>query len=175
MSKSLVDQLPSTVRKWLERQLREKNFTGYRELTEDLNERLAKEGLELKISKSGLHRWGKQIDERIDAIRKTTEAAIQIRDLVGDDEGALTDSLTRLVQERLFDVVVQMEVDPSKADIYKLGKVIAELGRASVAQKKWAAEYRERIDKKLEALEAADEFDAPTLARVRDEIYGVAP
>jgi hypothetical protein len=64
-----------------------------------------------------------------------------------------------------------------------LSKAVAELAKASIAQKKYAAAVSDKIEAKLKALEAQAQsqagkgkkgLDAATLARVRQEFYGIA-
>ncbi len=64
---------------------------------------------------------------------------------VAIDDGAVNDALVRLTQEKLFTVLVDLEVDPADVDIAKLAKAVAELGKASVAQKRWMAEARKGV------------------------------
>jgi len=134
--RSKIDLLPADVREELERLLLAQCFSGY----VGLSEWLAEKGYE--ISKSAIHEWGSGFKDRMGAIKLATEQARAIVAESPDDEGAMAEALTRLVQEKLFQVLVDIEVDPSKLSLTGLTRAISELGRASVTTKKWAAEVR---------------------------------
>jgi hypothetical protein len=67
------------------------------------------------------------------------------------------------------------DLDPEKVDFTKLGRMVAELNRASIAQKKWITEVREKAKKAVENVEKkiAGQIDPETLRKVREEIYGI--
>ena len=147
--RSAVTQLPDEVREDLDRRLIKSGFANYQGLADWLTE----QGYE--ISKSSIHRYGKQFEERLSAIKIATEQAKAIASVAGDEEGAMNDALIRLVQERAFDVLVNLQNDNPDdfAKIFpKLGLMVARLGRASVQQKKWQTEVRGKAEK------AADEI-----------------
>lgn len=138
---SKVDTLlPSKVKKQLNSRLIKSGFSGY----ESLSAWLAEQGFE--ISKSSLHRYGQSFEDRVAALKRATEQAKAIVEESPDDEGAMSEALQRLIQEKLFTVLLDLEVDTAKLNINSLGKTIAELGRASVTQKKYAAEVRARAN-----------------------------
>jgi hypothetical protein len=176
-ARGLEMRLPPEVREWLEAELIRGGFSGYSGITTELNAKLEAAGAET-ASRSAVHRFGQNIEDRISALKRTTEIARTLATEVGDDEGAMNDALVRLVQDKLFNVVVDMEIDPESVSITQLGRVVADLGRASVQQKKYQLETRAKVEAKLAALEAeskgsAGRLDAETLRRVREEIYGV--
>jgi len=141
--RSTIETLPKDVRAWLDRALAEGGFQGYQLLAEELRSR----GYE--ISKSAVHRYGQVFEERLASLRAVTEQARAIVDANPDDDNAINEALTRLTQEKMFDILLKMEVDPAKANLASLARAVAELGRASVSQKKWMAEAREQA--RLEA------------------------
>ncbi len=128
--------LPDDVRSELERRLVKNGFGGYVELAEWLTE----QGYE--ISKSAVHEFGRDFRDRLGALKIATEQARAIVAESPDDEGAMSEALMRLTQEKLFQVLLELEVDPEKLSLTGLSRAIAELGRASVNQKKWAAEVK---------------------------------
>lgn len=69
---STIDILPPAVRTEIDQRLIAGGFCGYIELAKELNQR----GY-LKVSKSGLHRYGQQLERRIEIgrARKQLEAA----------------------------------------------------------------------------------------------------
>lgn len=169
-----IMQLPEDVRAELDRRLIQGGFAGY----EALATWLAEQGWQ--VSKSAVHRYGQRFEDRVRALKVATDQAKAIVESSPDDEGAISEALMRLVQEKLFQVLLDFEVqDVSKLNLGTLARSIAELGRASVTQKKWQSEVRERITAKLVAMEAESQtgkgrrFDAETLRIVREEIYGI--
>lgn len=134
--RSKVEQLPPEVKSWLDRSLVQSNFSGYELLSGELQKR----GCE--ISKTGLHRYGQNFEERLKTLRMVTEQARAVVQAAPDEDGAVNDALVRLTQEKLFDIMLKINVDPSKVDLSKMARAVAELGKASVAQKRWQIEAR---------------------------------
>ena len=58
-----IDLLPREFRQWLQDELKDRGFSGYDELTEALNFRLADEGLELRIGKTAVHAYGQEFQQ----------------------------------------------------------------------------------------------------------------
>jgi hypothetical protein len=162
--------LPEDIKAELDRRLISGGFGDY----VALSAWLAEQGFE--ISKSAIHKYGQEFEARLWAIKTATEQARAICEATGDDQGALGDSLTQLVQEKAFQVLMDMQdLDPEKVDFTKLGRMVAELNRASIAQKKWITEVREKAKKAVENVEKkiAGQIDPETLRKVREEIYGI--
>lgn len=131
-----VESLPREVKAWLDKALIEGNFSGYEVLATELRAK----GCD--ISRSGVHRYGKEFAERIEGIKKSTEMAKALAAETGDDEGAVSDALVRILQDKLFKLVMDLNIDPAKINVTSLSRSIADLARASVTQKKWMAEVR---------------------------------
>lgn len=169
--RSKVQQLPEDVRQALEQKLIGNGFSGY----EPLADWLAEQGFE--ISKSALHRWGQDFEERVDALRMATQQAKAIVQASPDDEGAMTEALMRLMQERLFVALKDLQVDPQKVNIASIAKALAPIARASIAQKKYASEVRERATAAAAAVDAAVKtagLSADTARDLRNQILGIA-
>lgn len=140
---SAVQTLNADDKAWLDAELIARGFSGYKALEELCAER------GLALSKSAIQRYGKPFKERLEAVKLITEQARAVVESSPDEDGAVNEALMRLIQEKLFNVVVEAEL--STGDISKITKAIAELGRASVTQKKMAAEVRKQA-----LLDAAD-------------------
>ena len=138
--------LPKEVREELEKRIVASGFSGYRALEKWLRE----QGFE--ILKGSINRHGVKLEERLEALQRATQQARAIVEASPDDEGAINDALVRLVQERLFNVLLKLgDLDPTKVHIGSIAKSVAELARASLAQKKWTAEVREKLAAKVAA------------------------
>lgn len=149
-----IERLPSQIRERLESALVARSFGDYRQITDELNAWLEADGLDISVSKSAVHRFGQTVADRISALKQTTEIARTLAREVGDDDGALNEALIRLTQEKLFNAVLDLEINPDEIDTSKLGKMIRDLGAASVEQGKYRAAVRERA--RLEAQAVKD-------------------
>lgn len=169
--RSKVSQLPDAVRETLEQKLLTSGFSNYESLSAWLNE----QGFE--ISKSSLHRWGSSFEERVEALRLATQQARAIVQASPDDAGDMTEALMRLMQERLFSALVEMNVDPAKLNLGAVAKALAPIARASIAQKKYASEVRERAAAAADAVEKlarSNGLSADTADQFRRQILGIA-
>jgi nucleotidyltransferase/DNA polymerase involved in DNA repair len=137
-ARSKVDLLPAAVKSELDKRLVEGNFSGYKAIADYFKA----QGFDL--SKSAIHRHGEKMERSLKAIKLTTEQARAIVDASPDDEDALNQALVRLTQEKLFQVLLDIDIDPDKINISGLTKSIAELSRASVTMKDFAAKVKSR-------------------------------
>jgi len=144
----MVDTLPRELKEWLDAELATRGFSDYVQLAADLKQRGA------EISKSALHRYGSKLEERMAQWRFSAEQARAIVATSPDDDGAMNEVLIRLTQDKLMNVLMDLEVDPEAVDVTKLTRAIGDLVRSSVSQKRWAAEARAKAAEKLKAVEA---------------------
>ncbi|WP_027360880.1 DUF3486 family protein [Desulforegula conservatrix] len=168
---SSIEILPQAVKEWLDTTLVEKNFSGYQLLENELKER------GYQISKSAIHRYGQNFEKRLAAVRLSTEQAKAIVDASPDDEGAVNDALMRLVQDKLFNVLIDLEVDPAKVNFGSLARAVAELGRASVTQKKWASEVKKKAEEAAATVVQAARkggLSDDTVDEIKRRILGIA-
>ncbi len=137
--RSKIATLPATVKAWLDAALVEGNFSGYEQLEAELKARGH------VIGKSSIHRYGSAFEQKLATLKMASEQARAIVTAAPDDEGSVSEALMRLVQEKLFQVMLDFEVDPNKPlNIASAAKAVAELSRATVTQKKWQAEVRSK-------------------------------
>ena len=134
--RSSIAALPEEVQEELNSKLVKSGFSDY----DALADWLRKEGFE--ISRSAVGRHGQAFKERLESIRKSTEMAKLLASEVGDDEGAMTDAMVRLLQDKLFNLILELETDPKKINVNSLTRSVADLVRASVNQKKWMEEMK---------------------------------
>lgn len=169
--KSTVETLPKEVKEWLDRALVESNFSGYKLLAEEMKAR----GYE--ISKSAIHRYGQDFEDRLKTLKMVTEQARAVVQAAPDEDGAVNDALVRLTQEKLFGVLMEIEVDPESVDLAKLAKAVAELGKASVMQKRWLSEVRAKAEAaaaNVEKIAKKDGLSSDSVEQLRREILGIA-
>ncbi len=168
--RSKVSLLPDDVRANLDARLIQSGFSGYVELSEWLTS----QGFEIK--KSALHAYGSNFEERVNALKVATQQARAIVEQSPDDEGAMSEALMRLVQEKIFSILLELEVDPSKVNLSSITKSVAQLARASVAQKEYAAKVRERASAAAEAASTIAKrggLSATSVAEIRSAILGI--
>lgn len=136
--KKILLDLPDEVREELDRRLIENHFSGYVELSEWLD------GLGYSISKSTAHKYGQELEERINQLQRATEQAKIIAESVGDDENAMGEALSRLAQHKAFEVLMHASGDPEKISFPALCRAIADLNRSSISVKQYRAEVKKR-------------------------------
>jgi hypothetical protein len=166
--RSKVTALPAEVKTWLDQSLVESNFSGYESLSAELESR------GYSIGKSALHRYGSEFEVKLASLRMASEQAKAVVQAAPDEEGAVNEALMRLVQEHLFKLLM---ADAGKIDLPKVAKAVAELGRASVVQKKWQAEFREKAEaaaSRVEKIAKKGGLNAETVNEIRREILGMA-
>lgn len=156
----------------LDRRLIANGFSGY----EGLSEWLSDQGY--TISKSAIHRYGQPFEQRIQALKMATDQARAIVETAPDDEGAVSEALMRLVQEKLFQGLMDFQMDPDKPlNLASAAKAVAELSRATVTQKKWQAEVRAKAEAAAAAVEkiaTSGGLSRESVEDIRRAILGVA-
>jgi hypothetical protein len=137
--RSKVLLLPEAVRQALEQRLLAGGFSGYEALTDWLGEQ------GYAISKSALHRFGSAFEERCQALKIATDQARAIVEGSPDDDGAMSEALMRLTQQKLFDVLLEINVDPETIELPKLARAIADMSRSTVTLKRYRAEVHAKV------------------------------
>ena len=150
--RSKVYDLPAELRDELNSRLVSSGFQGY----EQMATWLAARGF--KVSRSSVQRYGQDLQEEFELamgdVRKTTELARAMTAEQEDESGVLIDATARIVQDQLLRISIAMrtaETEPEEAakHLSKVTRALADIGRVSLGQKKWAREVRK------EALEEA--------------------
>lgn len=150
--RSKIEQLPAAIRKWFDEQLVAGGFAGYELLTAEANKQLKDSGYALTFGKSAAHRYGTKLELKLKAIKDSTDAAVAIAAAAPDDADLRSAATMSMVQSGLFDVLVNLqeaEATDDPAERLKLlsraAKAVAELTRASIAQKKHELEVRAKV------------------------------
>ena len=175
---SAIDQLNPEDKQWLDSRFRDQGFCGYEEIAQILQER------GYNVSKSSVHRYGQKLEQKLAAVQASTQAAIMISEAAPDDADQRSAAVMSLMQTQLFDALIALQeaggegVDPAKrlALIAQCGKGIASLAQASVGQKKWMLDVRERVEKAAQAVESIVKkggLSAETAASIRAQILGI--
>lgn len=170
--RSAVFDLPEDIKRVLDEKLAAGGFKDYAALSAWLKT------MGWQLSKSAIHRYGQGFAEKLSTLKLVTEQAKAVVDTAPDKEGAVNDALVRLVQEKLFDVLMNLDTGKLKQEaISKIARAIADLGKASVMQKQWMAKVQERAA--LAAAEAVSIAKSGGLSdaaadEIRRKILGVA-
>lgn len=165
--RSKIAKLPAEAKAWLDRALSDNNFADYGLLASELKAR----GFD--ISKSAVHRYGQEFEMRLSALRMATEQARAISESIPDDAGAMNDALIRLVQQKAFDTLLKME---EGAPMKEIGLMVARLSNATVKQKQWAAEVREKASTAADAVEKIAKkggLSPAAVKEIRSRILGI--
>jgi transposase-like protein len=133
--RSKIITLPEDILGELNQKLLEGKFCDYSALADWL------QGKGFDISRSSLHRYGQNFEERLAAITMATEQARAVADAAKDDDNNMNEALIRLVQTKAFEALTDAKNFES---LPKMGVMIAKLSKASVDQKKWMAEARKK-------------------------------
>lgn len=169
--RSKVLSLPRDVRSRLDALLIERGFGGYVELADWL----AGEGH--SIGKSALHQYGKGLERRIEQIQLATEHAEALVAAAPDDQGALADASMRLVQERIFEVMLAAEDAGDGNDLKALAsaaRALAETARASTTVRQERRKVLHEIAEQVRRAEAEEPDAEAAWVRIRRDIYGLA-
>ena len=176
---SAIDQLNPDDKFWLDTWFKDKGFCGYVEIAEILMER------GYSISKSSVHRYGQKLEQKLAAVQASTQAAIMIAEAAPDDSDMRTQAVLSLMQTQLFDTLINLQeagtegVDPAKrlALISSCGKGIASIAQASIGQKKWMLDVRDRVEKAAQAVDSIVKkggLSSEAADVIRKEILGIA-
>lgn len=172
-SRSKITKLPDVIKRELDKRLITGSFSDYRKLSDWLQE----QGFE--ISRSAINRYGQAFEDRLAAIKVASEQARAVSEAVGDNEGVMNDALISLVQEKAFDVLVNLQTsDPvAFAKIFpRMGIMVAKLSKASVDQKKWMSEAKGKAkDAAEEVVKAVKKsgMSEKTAEEIRKKILGI--
>ena len=149
--RSKVHSLPPELKEWLDAELVRRGFGDYVQLAADLKARGA------DVSKSSLQRYGSPFERSLAKVKMASEQARAIVDAAPDDEDKLGSAVVRVTQEKILNLLMDIDIDADDVDVNKLFKNAAEIGKASVTQKKFSLAVRKEIEEaaRKKALEDA--------------------
>lgn len=177
--RSAVQQLPKEVKAWLDKALMDGNFSGYALLENEL------QGRGYSVGKSSIHRYGSKLERRLATVRAATESARIIADGAPDERDDRSAAVIAMVQSDIFDAMLSFQDAAEEEDqgarlklLAQAAKGIADVTRASVTQKKFAAEIRKQaLFDAANAVEKAAKkngLSADTVQQIRRDILGIA-
>ena len=156
--RSKVHSLPPELKEWLDAELVKRGFGDYVQLAADLKARGA------DVSKSALQRYGSPFEQRMAQLKMASEQARALVDAAPDDEDKLGSAVVRMTQEKIFNLLMELDIKSEDVDVNKLFKNAAEIGKASVTHKRFSMEARAAIEAEArrKALEDASATAAAT-------------
>ncbi len=137
--RSKVHSLPPELKEWLDNELMARGFSNYEQLAADLNARGA------QVARSALQRYGSPFEKKLAQLKLAGEQARSLVDAVPDEEDKLGAAVIRMTQEKIFNLLMELDINPEEVDVNKLFKNAAEIGKASVNQKRFSMEARAAI------------------------------
>lgn len=177
--KNKVYALPPALKAWLDAELVRRGFSDYVQLAADLQARGA------AVSKSALQRYGAPFERQLARVKMATEQAVALVDAAPDEEDKLSSAVIRITQEKILNLLMELDIDAESVDVNKLFKNAAEIGRASATNKRASREARAAIREearqellaeqkaRFEALGQSGMIDPATLAKVIGAAYGL--
>lgn len=170
--RSKILTLPEATRAELDHKLISGGFQGYVDLEAWLRE------LGFEVSKSSIHRYGSQMEQRLAELKRSTDEARALVAAAPDDTDAMARATMQMLQQRLFGLLRDMDyIDPESVDIAKIAKAMAPLVRASIAQQQFAREVAERTKAaadSVDKLARTGGLSADSAAEIRRAILGIA-
>lgn len=154
-SVSGFDLLPPEIRAWFDATLRARGFGDYEALTEELGRRLTAAGWAAPPALSTVGRWGKARKAAMQSTLRVAELLSALHDAAPDQGAKRTAGLATLVQDKIVGMLFRIaeieeanESEPADAGLQlelgklyaKLGTSVAQMQRAEIQQRKWAAE-----------------------------------
>lgn len=156
-------RLPREVRERLDALLIERGFSDYAALADWLS----REGH--PMSHAAVHRYGQQLERKVEAIRIATEQAKAIVAGAPDAEGAVSQATLRLAQERLFTLLNESDGGSLK-EVAAAARAVADMARAgvsvSVERRRALAEAGERVNAAAKRSGLSEEMAAAMRAAV---------
>ncbi|WP_448761062.1 DUF3486 family protein [Acinetobacter tandoii] len=175
---SAIDQLNPEDKQWLDRRFMDCGFNGYEEIAAILAER------GYNIGKSSIHRYGQKLENKLAAIKASTQAALLFQESVKDDGDGLNSAVLSMIQTEYFECFIALQelndnLTPEKRLelLAKVSKGVAEISKASVNQKKWEIEIREKVEAAAKAVENIVKkggLSQKSADEIRSQILGIA-
>ena len=177
--RSKVHSLPPEMKEWLDAEPVKRGFGDYVQLAADLKARGA------DVSKSALQRYGSPFEQRMAQLKMASEQARALVDAAPDEEDKLGSAVVRMTQEKIFNLLMELDIKAEDVDVNKLFKNAAEIGKASVTHKRFSMEARAALKEearreqlaeqqaRFDALGQSGDIDQATLSKVIKAAYGL--
>lgn len=150
MKRSWYDSVSDETRRRAEKIYIDGKFSDYESLTAQINELLQADGYEITLARTTVHRQGLMFQRQIENQRELLMLAKLTRDEFGTDEGEVNDLISRLYQQKIFDLLSRIDVSTdekvSLRDFSLFGKAVAALGSTVTMQQRLRRESEIRAE-----------------------------
>lgn len=169
--RSFAVELPVEEKAWLDQELVRRGFANYDELADALQEK----GVD--TSRSAVARYGQQLQTLMESIRASTQVAKVIAEATPDEADSRSAATISMLQTGMLNALMSLDQARERSpeeqlEIFsKSARSIADLTRASLAQKRHQAD----VDAKLNAAKQAAATAAERVAKqagLTDEDWG---
>ena len=162
-----VDRLPQEVRQ----EINDRLVEGY--TYDDIAE--AVRGLGHSVSRSGIHRYGRQYLAKLERVKMVNDQAKAIVSEVGSGLD-MEEATSKLITQMVMEMLMKMDELPETKNITGVLSAFAKLQSSSVLRERLKKEIRTRADKAVEKIEKvmSASLDPETLRVIREEVYGIA-
>lgn len=173
-----VDLLPVEVKLWLQDTLRERGFSGYLEVTDELNARLAETGQVLEFHPATVHRFGQEYREFVRLQEQASDWAKEWLGEMGLDDQAQRQNVLFQMLTTLAFKVMQAEISKeggeiSPQNLHFLARMMKDVMSSSGIVQAMRDKEKKEQGAKLDAAVAAGDIDAEAAAKAR-RIMGFA-
>lgn len=175
--RSKITRLPAAVKEWVAKCIIDGEFSGYELISDELK------ALGHDISRSAVHRFGQDLERQMSAIKTSTEACKLLADAAPDDADLRSAAIISMVQTNVFNILVKMQEieDADPMDRMRLmgvvGKMVAELTRASVVNKKHQEATSIKATAAAQAVTAKARkggLSEDVIRQIEEEVLGIA-
>lgn len=181
--RSKVTRLPAQLKEWLDAELVRRGFADYVQLAKDLKRESVERGKPVDVSRAALQRYGKNWQNKLEAIKVTTEAMRAVAQAMPDDPDLRSSAIVSVIQTQVFDNIVQLQEAVSEEDKEKRTKLLSQvarnmatLTRASLHQKKHELEIRSKLEAAAEKVASRltkGGTSKKTVDEIRRDILGI--
>lgn len=169
-----LDLIPEAIRRSLAAELRERGYSDIVEVTDWLNDRLASEGLEIRIGKTAVGDFSKALKDQREAFALADEL---LSDLDIEREGEIHRVLMQMIATSAVHMIQNVReqdghLDPK--DLMSLGRMLKDLMASSGMREKLLSDERERVAREAREAQQAELTDKLEQGVARGTINGDA-
>jgi hypothetical protein len=171
---TILRRLPVAVRRQLETRLTNKSSESYQELSQWL----ADQGYQ--ISNYSISRYDRKFEREVEKVTAASEQARARAELCRGGDGQMTQVLGQMVQQRLFNILLECSGPIKTTDLARFAKAIGDLGRAAISRRHWSDQIRDRLEqqqraaaKRVEQMEHAGGLSTAAARILRDTLLGI--
>lgn len=157
-NKSFFERVPAIHREELRKRFNQicldEGFQGYETvILEQVNRLLDEYGLDFSVSKSTVHKYGKEFEQLIENVRRQDYELKALSEEFEDNEANVEGAISKIVLSRFYDFLVTNGKIKDENQALKMTKALRELMNANLSQKKYNQEVKAKIKTKVAEVE----------------------